>query len=948
LRKILFISLILFEVCSAQTIRFPPKITADCETAINPSWYNSSWGYRRELTIDYTKVSETLTNFPVLLSLASDTGLVRALTDGSDIRFTSSDGTTLIYHELETFTKSTGAIVAWINVPSVSHTVNTTLWMYYGNSSALAPTFNGWDTTKYSVVQHLENKSYEAFKYPEGVITATNGGVFLTTNNGTSWTEAGVGLTNTDVRAILISGSNLFVGTNVEGVFLTTNDGVTWTQKNSGLTTIYVHALAISGSNLLAGTVGGGVFYSNNNGTSWTASTGETNNNINAFCLFNSHIYMGANSGTIKISHNDGATWEEIWECDMGSKYIMSLAGISTTYLFAGTTVGAYVSTNSGTNWTAINNGLTESYIQSLAVSGTTLFAGSEYGVFKTTDYGANWSAAGLETQSIVSLFANGANLFAGTVYGGVFVSTNSGTSWTAVNNKLTATAVQCFAVSGSNLFAGTYEGGMGNYLLEPSAILMPDNTMRLYAHTLTYGSDRVVYFTSPNGYDWTYQDTVSSVVRNEIWYDENYSHYYIMGVRETSQDFELWESDDGLSFNIINEHVLPLGEAGAFDDYTLAAPSIWKLGTDYHMFYGGATTGANWKAGHAWSATGLTTWIKDPGNPMGQIDGVGGGDGVQVGNWYYSFGTTFLEEQTDDGGAAGESDSYLSRTLDYHNWDLSPIPFIMRTRPWEGTGDTIVAQGGQVCDAMAIERDDTSYFFYEGLRDQSMGDTPYRIGLVRIPGSLDSILEHHPYMYNSVSHNNNIKFAKLPFDALGKINRCVRFNSYFSYISFKGCTELNTATSLSVSAWVKIDTLKANSFVVSRNESDVKNWGMGTGSNSATVKIWCGNGSAYSAVTSAILDTASWHLWEMVYSGTTLKFYLDGVEKSTTPTGSVPVDIQATSYINVGRKGESFHSGYFNGKIDEVRISNDAKTAGWILTEHTNQNTPSTFITIE
>lgn len=44
----------------------------------------------------------------------------------------------------------------------------------------------------------------------------------------------------------------------------------------------------------------------------------------------------------------------------------------------AGTNVGGvYLSTNNGTNWTSVNNGLTNYNIYTLAVSGTNLFAGT-------------------------------------------------------------------------------------------------------------------------------------------------------------------------------------------------------------------------------------------------------------------------------------------------------------------------------------------------------------------------------------------------------------------------------------------------------------------------------------------------------------------------------------------------------------------------------------------
>ncbi len=91
------------------------------------------------------------------------------------------------------------------------------------------------------------------------LFAGTSGGVFLSTNNGTSWTAVNNGLTNTDVRALAVSGTNLFAGTS-GGVFLSTNNGTSWTAVNTGLTNTHVRSLAVSGTNLFAGTWGGGVW----------------------------------------------------------------------------------------------------------------------------------------------------------------------------------------------------------------------------------------------------------------------------------------------------------------------------------------------------------------------------------------------------------------------------------------------------------------------------------------------------------------------------------------------------------------------------------------------------------------------------------------------------------------------------------------------------------------
>jgi hypothetical protein len=82
------------------------------------------------------------------------------------------------------------------------------------------------------------------------------GGVLLSTDNGTSWTQASTGLTNNAVHTLAVSGTNLFAGTE-GGVFLSTDNGTSWTQASTGLTNSVVYALAVSGTNLFAGTYGG-------------------------------------------------------------------------------------------------------------------------------------------------------------------------------------------------------------------------------------------------------------------------------------------------------------------------------------------------------------------------------------------------------------------------------------------------------------------------------------------------------------------------------------------------------------------------------------------------------------------------------------------------------------------------------------------------------------------
>ena len=85
------------------------------------AWYNASWTYRKKLTIDNTKVTATLTNFPVLISM-TDTDLQAARADGFDILFTDDDAVTKPDPEIDEWDEGTGSRSSWGRVPSVPHT----------------------------------------------------------------------------------------------------------------------------------------------------------------------------------------------------------------------------------------------------------------------------------------------------------------------------------------------------------------------------------------------------------------------------------------------------------------------------------------------------------------------------------------------------------------------------------------------------------------------------------------------------------------------------------------------------------------------------------------------------------------------------------------------------------------------------------------------------------
>ncbi len=135
---------------------------------------NCDYSYRKLITLQSSQVTADMTNFPVLVNLPSDTDLAaNALNSGDDLVFTADDGTSVLSFEIEKFDGTSGELVAWVDVPTLSSSVDTDVYLYYGNASATdRQNPNGvWDAN-YVGVWHLDEAGsgnmYEYFDSTAG------------------------------------------------------------------------------------------------------------------------------------------------------------------------------------------------------------------------------------------------------------------------------------------------------------------------------------------------------------------------------------------------------------------------------------------------------------------------------------------------------------------------------------------------------------------------------------------------------------------------------------------------------------------------------------------------------------------------------------------------------------------------------------------------------------
>jgi RHS repeat-associated protein len=131
--------------------------------------YGNGYQYRQAIVLGHTNVPNSdQTDFPVLISgiysyLAniSNGGLVQN-TNGYDIIFSQDpEGATQLDYEIDDYDPTTGTVAFWIRIPTLSHTVDTVIYMFYGNANITSSQQNlaGVWRNNYLSVYHLGNGS---------------------------------------------------------------------------------------------------------------------------------------------------------------------------------------------------------------------------------------------------------------------------------------------------------------------------------------------------------------------------------------------------------------------------------------------------------------------------------------------------------------------------------------------------------------------------------------------------------------------------------------------------------------------------------------------------------------------------------------------------------------------------------------------------------------------
>ena|GEM_PF-2593694 len=194
---------------------------------------------------------------------------------------------------------------------------------------------------------------------------------------------------------------------------------------------------------------------------------------------------------------------------------------------------------------------------------------------------------------------------------------------------------------------------------------------------------------------------------------------------------------------------------------------------------------------------------------------------------------------------------------------------------------------------------------------------------------------------YNDVTHVSN-----------GKVDGADDFNGSTSFINTPSPSNLRPIRDITVSLWINPDAAMINWACPLANAWD-------NGNNESGYSIsYVNNKLRFLIKTASMADNAwnsnpgyniavgSWQHIAGTYDGSTIRYYVDAVQKETRhATGNLNWNYSPQG-LYIGKFHDDSEDDYYDGKIDEVRVSSVARSADWLWAEQQTMADNSMFTT--
>lgn len=684
-----------------------------------------------------------------------------------------------------------------------------------------------------------------------------------------------------------------------------------------------------------------------NNG--WALSTYEE---VDSMTFMGGNLYAGIGTGAndAEVWRWNGSSWTKIggdstnsgWTTNIEAVYSLTNDG---TNVYAGTGLTAGegdVWRWNGSSWLQIGGDTMNSswasstfeYVYSLQYFGGNLYAGlgTTAGEAEVWRYnGSTWAKIGGDTvnsswdsssyEMVYSMTNDGTNLYAGlgNTAGDNEVYRFNGSTWTKIGGDginsgftNTHTMVQSLAYGSSTLYAGLSGTGSngemwswngsawtrmgGGYINESWGYLNMQNieSMTVYGEYLYAGTGNTV---AGNAQVWRYDGSTWQIVGgqglNSSWAAGTFENVMSMasfggnlyvGLGTTANDAEVWMYN-GSTWSQVGGDTLNSSWAAGFEEvYSMA-----NLGGNLYAGIGNSANDAE-----VWRYNG-STWLKI------------GGDNINSG-WATNFDRVSSLSVYD-----GELYAGLGLTA-------------TEAEVWKWNGSTWSKIGG---DGVGSSWNTN----YEQVESMQAYNGKLYAGVGNSTGEAE-VWEYDGSTWSKIGGDDvNSSWV----DGQYEIVKTMTVYNGKLYAGLGNTAGDGEVWEYSGGSWSKIGGGLVNSSWAANTIETIRSFSVykgklytGLGDTANTdASIWAYGNNGYLQSDTATQDTA-WHHLAATYDGTTMKIYIDGTLDSQTnvslsmPDTSQPLLLGST----YGSSEAGFGQGYFDGMLDEVRISDTARNS--------------------
>ena len=329
-------------------------------------------------------------------------------------------------------------------------------------------------------------------------LSSLGDGIYKSQDEGASWIKVNQGLENLSIDLVAISPHSsdlVFAASTDYELYKTENGGASWTQIMAGESKITAIAFAPEQpEHIIVGDERGHIYFSVDRGERWQQlATIKNSGVIQAIAISPNYatdrtVWIGTERQGIWQTVNGGVSFAPIKK-GIGDRSVMSLA-ISPDYKTDSTILastwheGVFRSQDGGKSWQKQSRGLKKHpqadtaiyknpHFSDLSISPTysqdgTLFLAGFDGVFKSTNGGRSWRdinigrrAVSIRSLAVSPNYQHDSTVAVSTLYQGVYLSHDRGTTWTPINHGLATDKLlkqNLIAETGDLIFSPNYK----------------------------------------------------------------------------------------------------------------------------------------------------------------------------------------------------------------------------------------------------------------------------------------------------------------------------------------------------------------------------------------------------------------------------------------------------------------------------------------------------------